>query len=206
MKTLANFRIPIWTMLLTAATVALYFANISASTLFFEQNKIVDGELWRLVTGQFMHADGNHLLWNSLGFMVLGSMIELKSKRLLLLSSGTGLLSVSALLLSPFSNIAIYCGLSGALNSLLVVALWIEWKVERRQLYPLIGLLAFAKIVIEMVSEQALFTHITWPPYPASHLAGYLGGLLFIVISNCHQRVLPSGYPGPGLPSLTLWR
>lgn len=173
-------RLPIVTGLLLLPAIGLYFSGIDQSLLYFEPGKIIDGELWRMVSGHFTHSDANHLFWNCLGLVVLGGIIERRSRRLLLCSVATGLVSVSLLLLSPLSTLDIYCGLSGVLNSLLIVALWSEWRSERQRIYPAVGLLAFSKILLELSLGQSLFADLSWPPYPLAHLVGFAGGLLLI--------------------------
>ena len=119
-----------------------------------------------------MHADHAHLLWNVGALAILASIIERYSRALLLCSLAAGTVSVDLLLLSPLSSVARYCGLSGILNTLLGVALFLLWKRTGSRLYILLGLLCVLKILAEMHWGQSLFTNISWPPYGPAHLAG----------------------------------
>ena len=142
--------------------------------LYFDRQQLSSGNLWSLVTGHWMHADGQHLMWNLMGLAILGTMIERHSRTMLLLSLGMGILAVNLLLLSPFSELQRYCGLSGVLNTLLGVVLYCRWRETRSIVVPIVGVLSVAKIFVEIQVGTSLFTDISWPPYPLAHLAGLL--------------------------------
>lgn len=175
-----NKRIPILTIGLLTTLFSLHWLVTDKTSLYFSAADIFDGEVWRIISGHFMHADLQHLLWNCLGLAVLGTLLEYRSRTILLASLGTGVVFVSALLLTPFAQLDYYCGLSGVLNTLLLVALWIEWQSTRSRLIILTACACIAKVVIEVSQGASIMTHISWPPYAWSHLAGLTGGLLFI--------------------------
>jgi rhomboid family GlyGly-CTERM serine protease len=153
----------------------MYLPEALQAQLYFDQSLLANGQLWRLVSGHWLHADIAHLQWNALAFILLASAIELRSRQLLLYSLLAGTLSVDLLLLSPLSSIQRYCGLSGVLNTLLGVTLYLYWRETRSPIVLLVGLCSILKIVIEINSGQSVFTDISWPPFPLAHLAGLLG-------------------------------
>lgn len=153
--------------------------------LYFDHQQLSSGNLWSLVTGHWMHADGQHLMWNLLGLAILGIMIERHSRMMLLLSLGMGMLAVNLLLLSPFSELQRYCGLSGVLNTLLGVALYCRWRETGSIIVPIVGALSIAKIFVEIQTGTNLFTDISWPPYPLAHLAGLLATPATLLIYFC---------------------
>jgi rhomboid family GlyGly-CTERM serine protease len=177
---MTNRRFPILTISLVTMLIGLHWLVQDKTVLYFSAVDIVRGETWRIVTGHFMHADLQHLLWNCLGLAVLGTLIEQRSRLMLWAALGVGIASVSALLLSPFSQLEYYCGLSGVLNTLLLVALWAEWTFTRSWLIIIITCGSIAKVVIEVSQGASIMTHISWPPYAWSHVAGLIGGLLLI--------------------------
>jgi rhomboid family GlyGly-CTERM serine protease len=177
---MTNRRFPILTISLVTMLIGLHWLVPDKTVLYFSTADIVRGETWRIVTGHFMHADLQHLLWNCLGLAVLGTLIEQRSRLMLWAALGVGIASVSALLLSPFSQLEYYCGLSGVLNTLLLVALWAEWTFTRSWLIIIITCGSIAKVVIEVSQGASIMTHISWPPYAWSHVAGLIGGLLLI--------------------------
>jgi len=182
-------RLPLVTFGLLLVMVGLHLLVPDKTFLYFSAVDIARGELWRLVTGHLTHADLEHLFWNALGLGVLGVLIERRSRSLLWISLGTGIASVDILLFGPFSQLHYYCGLSGALNTLLVVALWLEWNASRSLLVGVVAVSCVLKVAIETFLGIAILTDISWPPYSWSHLAGLLGGLA--VVFGEYRRSLP---------------
>jgi len=186
---MTNRRIPILTMSLVTTLISLYWLVTDKTRLYFSAADIFQGEFWRLVSGHFMHADLQHLLWNCLGLAVLGTLLEYRSRRVLWAALGAGIVFVSALLLTPFSQLEYYCGLSGVLNTLLLVALWLEWKSTRSLLIIVLTLGITLKTLIEVSQGVSLLTHISWPPYAWSHVAGLIAGVCIIcVLSRGDQK------------------
>jgi len=173
-------QIPILTISLVTILIGLHWLVPDKTLLYFSATDIARGETWRIITGHLMHADLQHLLWNCLGLAVLGTLIEYRSRSVLWAALAVGIASVSTLLLSPFSQLEYYCGLSGVLNTLLLVALWLEWTFTRSWLIIVITCGSIAKVVIEVSQGTSILTHISWPPYAWSHLAGLIGGLLVV--------------------------
>jgi len=190
-------QIPILTISLLTLLVSLHVLVEDKTQLYFSAADIFQGESWRLVSGHFMHADLQHLLWNCLGLLVLGILLEYRSRVVLIASLGVGILFVSALLLTPYSKLDYYCGLSGALNTLLLVALWIEWRLTRSWLIILIACGSIAKVLVEVAQGASIVTHISWPPYAWSHVAGLTGGL-FVIWMLASIGNLPAFHRGSG--------
>jgi len=172
--------IPFQTLGLVLLLLGFYLLAPDKTLFYFAGENIARGENWRLVTGHLVHADVQHLGWNCLGLLVLGSLIEQYSRSAWWAALCSGIMSVDILLLSPFSQLDYYCGLSGVLNTLLLVTLWYEWRRTHSRLVIAITLGALAKTLIEVSSGESLLTHIDWPPYAWSHVAGLVGGALVI--------------------------
>lgn len=175
-------RIPLLTIGLLAVSIGLYGLVENKTPLYFSAADIFRGQAWRFVSGHFMHADLGHLLWNCLGLAVLGTLLEYRSRAVLLASTAAGIGFVSALLLTPYAQLNYYCGLSGVLNTLLLVVLWFEWRLTRSRLIVLIACVSIAKVLVEVSQGISLVTHISWPPYAWSHVAGLFGGLFVICV------------------------
>jgi rhomboid family GlyGly-CTERM serine protease len=173
-------QIPSLTIGLMTALVGVYFLTPDKTQLYFSARDIADGDTWRILTGHFMHADLKHLFWNCLGLAVLGSLIEQHSRIQWLTALVVGIVSVNVLLLSPFSQLEYYCGLSGVLNTLLLVVLWLEWRLSHSWLIAAIAIGSIVKVAVEISIGESLMTNISWPPYAWSHVAGLAGGLIII--------------------------
>jgi len=186
---MATRNIPFITTSLLILLIGLHYLVPDKTLLYFSAVEIANGEAWRIISGHFIHADTQHLLWNCLGLAVLGTLIEQHSRVVLLAALGVGIAVVSALLLTPFSQLEYYCGLSGVLNTLLLVALWLEWMLTRSWPVIVIACVCIAKVVIEVSGGTSIVTHISWSPYAWSHVAGLLGGLLMIFSIQIHNKL-----------------
>lgn len=193
-------RIPVLTLGLVLALAGLHWLIPDKTPLYFSAFDVAGGEIWRIVTGHFVHADWEHLLWNGLGLAVLGALIEQHSRTLLWTALGTGVASVSILLLTPFSQLDYYCGLSGVLNTLLLAALWLEWQRTRSWLIIAIACGAVAKALIEVSLGTSIVTHISWPPYAWSHVAGLIGGFMLVVGGQKQHLIIVTAERGPQAP------
>jgi len=185
--------IPFRTLGLVLLLLGFYFLVPDRQVFYFAADDIARGEIWRLVTGHLVHADLQHLGWNCLGLLVLGALLEQYSKTAWWAALFSGIASVSILLLSPVSHLDYYCGLSGVLNTLLLVVLWYEWRRTRSWIVVAVTLGAAAKTLIEVSSGESLLTHIDWPPYAWSHVAGLMGGALVVSVLRKHQHLLHDG-------------
>ena len=181
---MTTWRFPVLTISLLTILIGLHWLVPDKTLFYFNAADIARGETWRIVTGHFMHADLQHLLWNCLGLAVLGTLIEYRSRTVLLAALSAGIVSVSALLLTPFSQLEYYCGLSGVLNTLLLVALWLEWRSTRSLLIIVVTCGVIVKTVIEVSQGVSILTHISWPPYAWSHVAGLVGGLIIVWVQS----------------------
>ena len=187
--------VPWRTVSLALVALLAYMALGSApETWVFDRGAIANGELWRLVTGHWVHSDPLHALWNIAALIVLGLLFERDLRSLLLMSLFVGTITVDVWLWWGGSSPAYYCGLSGILNSLLIVGLVRYWREYKHPLVLFIAGVAITKIGVEMFIGQGLFTHTAWPSVPAAHAAGFLGGLVLVLIFNPRIRYLSDGY------------
>jgi rhomboid family GlyGly-CTERM serine protease len=158
----------------------MLLAPATQELLYFDLQRLTQGNFWVLFTGHWIHADIEHLIWNVAALAALAAIIEKRSRRLLLWSLVVGMVCVDLLLLSPVSHLQRYCGLSGLLNTLLGVALYSYWRETRSAVVILVGILSIAKIALELISGQSVFTDISWPPFAMAHLAGIVGAPLVV--------------------------
>jgi len=102
----------------------------------------------------------------------------------------SGVLGVN-LYLALFFNLAAYAGLSGALNSALVVALYCFYQSKDYRIAAVATLaLSAAKIMVEWFMQESLFSQLPWPPVPEAHLAGLLAGVALIAFLEIRKRRL----------------
>ena len=181
--------IPWLTFLLSGLIISIYtFFGATPEALIF-----VSGHMsttpWTLITAHFAHTDVYHLIWNLLPFIVLGSLLEYKSRRTMILSILLGIVSVNIYLLFVYDRHA-YTGLSGVLNTILITYCFILAKSPQHRYVSLSVILAsFAKCVYETTHNQSIFTELVWPSVPEAHLAGMLGGIVLVLSLNLNRII-----------------
>lgn len=174
--------IPWLTLSLAGLAIGLHaLAGPAAGGMVYDRTAIASGEWWRLFSGHWIHSDATHLGWNVAALLLLGGIVESFDRRQLPLGLAAGGIAVALWLWVGLPGIERYCGLSGALNTLLILALWAEWRHSRHWLVWLIGIGSMLKILVEMAGGGALLTQTTWPSVPPAHLAGWLAGCVLLL-------------------------
>ena len=171
--------LPWRSILLGAGAVVAYLVLGAAPEAWvFDRVAIAQGEWWRLITGHWVHSDLVHAGWDIAALLLLGSLFEARLQWRLPLALVIGTAGVDVWLWWGDPTLSYYCGLSGILNSLLIVGLLQFWRDWRHPLILLTGVGAVAKILVEISVGQALLTQTSWPSVPTVHAAGFLCGLV----------------------------
>ena len=148
--------------------------------------KIREGQVYRLVTPAFLHADVFHLFFNMLWLLVLGKQIEEKIKPfkyiLLIIALATFSNTVQYLITGPN-----FLGFSGVLCGMLTfvwmrakVAPWEGYDIDKWTFLSLMGFIV-AMSILQLVSLLLnLYFQINLPLSIANsaHLSGAFGGYL----------------------------
>lgn len=166
---------------LTLGALALVFslAPGGPDAWLLDRSAALASQPWRLLTAHLAHSDPAHLAWNLLGLAVLGAAFEPLLRWRLWAVLVAAALAIDAWFYLADPNLARYCGLSGALNGLLVLGL-IEWHRRSGDWLPaLIGIGALGKTLVELLSGVTVFTELAWQPVPEAHLIGMTIGTLW---------------------------
>ena len=180
-RRIADSKIPWLTLCAAAVMIALYWITRDEQNFaLLVLNLRVPSELWRNLTAHWVHVDETHLIWNIFGLLVLGVLLEKKSRLEFVYALLAGTVAVDAWFFL-FSQAPLYAGLSGVLNTLLVLVLINEWHESdglwNRLLVAIIGVGALVKLGIELSSDSRLVPQSGWPSAPGAHLAGLLMGV-----------------------------
>lgn len=177
-----GYRLP-WLTLTLAGLMAALFAAVGPvpEALVYDRVAIANGEWWRLLTAHWVHSDSGHLAWNLGALLVLGAAIETRSRHTIPVGLLFGSLGVDLLLWYQLPGLSHYGGLSGTLNTLLLLAIAALWQPANRVMLITVGVLALAKIIGEMALGQALLSDTSWQSVPQAHLAGWLVGLGLVI-------------------------
>lgn len=181
--------LPWFTLLLAGAAVLIYLvAGPAPAGLLFDRAALANGEVWRLLTGHLVHSDPAHLAWNLAALVPLGALLELRAG-----CRGwryPGLLAIGAFVVDAWlwwlePDLALYCGLSGLLNSFFAALAISLWRETRHPAFLLALAGGLAKIAVEAANGAALLPTTTWSSVPGAHVAGMAAGLIFVwVVAN----------------------
>jgi rhomboid family GlyGly-CTERM serine protease len=158
-------RIPL-TLAITLLALIVACVPGLAETLQFDRAQIEAGQLWRLATGHLTHWNFEHLQWDLLMFMVLGTICELRNPRQMRWCVAIAAAAVSALVFIAFPSVAAYRGLSGidtALFTLLALSLLKDARRDQNKFLAatttalLVGFIA--KTSYEAVTGHAFFVN-----------------------------------------------
>jgi len=170
---------PWLTLAVATLSIFLYvFSGPASPEWIFDRQAIAMGEFWRLFTGHWIHSDFEHLAWNVAALLILGILFEDSLRQWLLVILLSGALVISLWLWWNLPHLDYYCGLSGALNSLLAAGLVVQGRNGGPLIPLIVGILVSLKIAIEMTSGDALFTSTLWPPVPQAHAIGFIVGIV----------------------------
>jgi rhomboid family GlyGly-CTERM serine protease len=143
-----------WLPVLVAVGIAVILAacgDAARDWLAFSRPAIGDGQLWRLLTGHFVHLGLSHLLLNLAGLMLVWYLVSASfrtSDWLAILLIVIGITDAGLWFLEP--QLTWYVGLSGILHGLLAAGIVGAWRSGRREL-RILGIALLAKIVYEQL-------------------------------------------------------
>lgn len=177
----------VWTaptlLMLLLAGVEL-FGDAGRALLQYDRAAVLDGQWWRLLTGNFAHLGWYHLLLNEMGLLVLVLLcpealpVQLWVRRVVLLGIG---MSAGLLLFVP--KLSTYVGMSGVIHGLFVLGL--VPQVLKRDLIALgcllylVGKIGWELYAGAPVSDEAA---IGGRVVVESHMFGTLSALIYGVV------------------------
>jgi membrane associated rhomboid family serine protease len=143
-----------------------------------------EGEPWRLVTANLLHADAVHLALNVVGLLVLGALVErpLGALRTVLVLGLSGVAATASAWLAGYEWLV---GSSGMVAGLAGALLWLElrrpeqlpagWRVPRRLFIGALAVDALLPLALPVIAG-------------AAHVAGFAGGV--VAAASCSGRAL----------------
>jgi len=170
------------------------FGEAGTEALQYDRERIAGGELWRLATGHLAHANGEHLLLNLGGLVVVGLLFPAEfTLRGWVVVGVAALLAIDAGLWWRNPEVAWYVGLSGVLHGALAAGAVAWWKSQPRYLAALLTGLLVLKLGWEQW-QGALGWSGGLPVIVDAHLYGAGGGALaavFLAIGRRGSAVRP---------------
>jgi rhomboid family GlyGly-CTERM serine protease len=172
---------------------------VPADWLELDREAVAQGEVWRLVTGHWAHWTPDHLLWDSLAFLVLAVLCETRISRARLVATVLGsALAVSAAVWLALPEIERYRGLSGVDSALFVLL-----AASLRSPLGGLALAAFlGKSAWEVWAGSTLFTAAgSFVPVPLAHLIGGAFGLIIGIAGRPPTSMAKASVGRPAAPS-----
>ena len=143
--------LPWFTLVAAVLAVVAWFVSGSFDTLDYDRNKILGGQLWRIVTGHWVHFSGSHLFWNLAVLLPAGIWLERRNSCALRWTLVSSPLAISLALLAFDPSLAVYAGISGVASGALVALVVNGLRTQPTvRLWWLAALLLFTgKVAIE---------------------------------------------------------
>jgi len=158
------------------------FSDVSFPLLSLERDKVATGEIWRILTSNFVHFGWPHTLMNLAAFLIAG---------LILLDGISANRFISLLFVCCFSvglgiyylnpEYGVYAGLSGSIHGLIIAGLLLNTRHANWVNGVFIALI-FGKIFYEHQSNYRATDLQNLLPVPVAydaHLYGAIAGLAF---------------------------
>ena len=167
--------LPILSVTILVVSLLAYLFDEIALLSVYDRTAIVEGEFWRLLSGNIVHFSGLHFSFNMIAFGIIGWIIEKRGYRgfaLLILMTAVAI-GASMILLKP--DMQFYGGLSGIAHGAFVyLALFgLHESGPWSKLSRLILLVVPVKVGIELFSGASLaYSSEVFVPVPLSHLVG----------------------------------
>lgn len=147
---------PVTTLVIVAFCLLAGLSSEVAEIFMYKRQAVLDGQLWRVLSAQFVHFSASHLWYNIAVFLVAGVLVErMEGPRTVMILYGlTSLLSgVYLLMLRP--EMHIYGGLSGVAVAAVIYASLCGMRAGgvAGRLYLAVGLLTAIKVVYEVLTH-----------------------------------------------------
>lgn len=161
------------------SVVLLAFAgNEARLVLRYERSAILQGQLWRLLTGHLVHGNTWHLGLNIAGMGLVALLFgrDYTPRQWLgILLFAIATIDATFVLYEP--QLQWYVGLSGVLHGAIAAGLIAWWRYENRHLTILVAIFLLAKLAWEQTRGAMPFSG-DMPVIVDAHLFGAIGGAL----------------------------
>jgi rhomboid family GlyGly-CTERM serine protease len=146
------------------------------AALRYERDAILDGEVWRLVTGHLVHFDWSHLVLNLAGALLMVLLFaESYSPREWVWVLVSSFVAIDAGFLFFEPQLVWYVGVSGVLHGVLAAGVVGWWRREASWMAAVLSCVVIGKLWWEQ-TQGGLPLSGEMPVVVAAHLYGAIGG------------------------------
>lgn len=179
-----------WTLLLGAVAV-VSTTTAWGNWLVADVQKILSGQVWRLMTGPLVHSNPGHLARDLAACLILGVLYEPVFRGRYHWILLCGLVAPATVALAVHPDLSFYCGLSGTAHALMAAALVKEFRTGcgwPHLVMMAVGAVFVFKLVFETATGSLLLPvslGANVRPVPVAHLAGaVVGGVMGFVFTD----------------------
>jgi len=180
-----------WPVLVVVSALVVYLLPDVGTALVYDRSAILSGELWRLVTGHWVHFSVSQLFYDVTVLGITGWIIESRGYRYFAALCLLSALSISFAMLALLPDMAFYGGVSGiAMASTVYLALqWLGKPAPWRWVGLSILLLCVGKLIFEASIGHFILVPLKddWVVVPLSHLVGTFSGLIMYLWSTMNR-------------------
>lgn len=179
-------RLRLWLALLAVGAVCAGIQLAGAATqhaLRYERNALLDGQLWRALTGHLVHVSWFHLgfelAWAVVIVAVLRRHLRWGAALLTALGATAGLFLFGL-------RVHHYCGLQAVLHGLVVYGALVGWRRDRLKGWLVGIVLVVVSIGSDMAADDVRLTDAEVPLATAS--GAFSGALAFAILYRPRRR------------------
>lgn len=179
-----DLRVPGLTAFISLLVVIIFcMGSTSFDALVLNEEYIFAlGQYWRIVTGNFVHLNLEHIFWDLIAFIILGTFVEKISKRKLIELMSLSSIAIGAAVVSFDAQFNTYCGLSGIACSLAAYALLKNYRLKKNNVFLIAFIILTFKTTYELIFARSIFTSLESNFVVLSHLAGLLTGTIYFML------------------------
>jgi rhomboid family GlyGly-CTERM serine protease len=180
---------PVWTLALCTTAVAVFRVPQLEALLVYNRERIAQGELWRLVTGNLVHLSAAHLVRDLIPLLIAGALIENGRDRYFPLLCLASAVLIGAVLYLTEPQLLVYGGMSGVVTAAAVYLCLngLGGQSDYRWLCLAVLICLATKIGVEMGGNASSFA-VTSPKefvvVPASHAVGAATAILVCALAK----------------------
>ena len=177
-----------WLLGLASVTMVLLWWVDAAPLLRYDRGLILRGEVWRLVTGHWVHGGFRHMALNVVGAWIIALLFtKTYSVRQWLFILAVGMAAIDGGFLAFEPQLQWYVGASGVLHSALAAGAVAWWRVESRGMALALTAVMIGKLTWEQVHGALPFVG-SMPVIVDAHLYGAIGGTVAAVLLAIVRR------------------
>jgi len=171
--------------IIAAIAVAVPYASPAFDALVLDR---ASAKPWAWLTAHVLHTDWSHVGWNVFALACLGALAEPIDRARFVVSIVVGVAAVDAWFAWFDASLRFYCGLSGALNTVLLASLYQLRGAIGAPWLLAVAAISAAKVGWEWHTGVAFLTHTRWPSAVGAHVAGFGGGVVLDAVFAWRDR------------------